>query len=79
MLWTATAYLIKDRKNLSYLMTLLPASFMTSVCLTYLAVAKIGFNLPQSWALPIGAVVFVLCIVAFFIFCSVSKSAEVQK
>lgn len=79
MLWTATAYLVKDRKNLSYLMTLLPASFMTSVCLTYLAVAKIGFNLPQSWALPIGAVVFVLCIVAFFIFKTVSKSSEVQK
>ena len=79
MLWTATAYLIKDRKNLSYLMTLLPASFMTSVCLTYLAVAKIGFNLPQSWALPIGAGVFVLCIVAFFIFKTVSKSSEVQK
>lgn len=79
MLWTATAYLVKDRKNLSYLMTLLPASFMTSVCLTYLAVAKIGFNLPQSWGLPIGAVVFVLCIVAFFIFKTVSKSSEVQK
>ena len=79
MLWTATAYLVKDRKNLSYLMTLLPASFMTSVCLTYLAVAKIGFNLPQSWALPIGAVVFVLCIVAFFIFKTVSKSSKVQK
>ena len=67
MLWTATAYLVQEGKTLSYLMTLLPASFMTSVCLTYLCVVKIGFNLPQSWALPIGAGAFVLSIVAFYI------------
>ena len=67
MLWIATVYLVKDRRNCAYLMTLLPASFMTSVCLTYLCVAQIGFNLPQSWSLPIGAGVFVLCIVVFYI------------
>ena len=79
MLWIATVYLVKDRRNCAYLMTLLPASFMTSVCLTYLCVAKIGFNMPQNWSLPIGAGVFVLCIVVFFICKTVSESSKVQK
>lgn len=48
MLWTATAYLVKYRGGMSFMLTLLPAAFMTAVCVTYLCVAKIGLNLPVT-------------------------------
>lgn len=66
MLWTATAYLLKNKKGNAYLITMLPAAFMTSVCTTYLCVAKIGFNMPVSWNCIIGPVVFVLSIAIFY-------------
>lgn len=67
MLWTATAYLVKNKKGLAYMITMLPAAFMTSVCTTYLCVAKIGFNMPTSWNHTIGASVFALSIIIFYI------------
>lgn len=67
MLWTATAYLVKTKKGLAYMITMLPAAFMTSVCTTYLCVAKIGFNMPTSWNHTIGASVFALSIIIFYI------------
>lgn len=67
MLWTATAYLVKTKKGLTYMITMLPAAFMTSVCTTYLCVAKIGFNMPTSWNHTIGASVFALSIIIFYI------------
>ena len=67
MLWTATAYLVKNKKGLAYMITMLPAAFMTSVCTTYLCVAKIGFNMPTSWNYAIGASVFALSIIIFYI------------
>lgn len=73
MLWTATVYLAKERKGCPYLITLLPAAFMTAVCLAYLCVARIGFNLPNEWGLPIGAAVFALSIAAFYIVRTVSR------
>lgn len=67
-LWTATVYLLKVKKNSSaYLITLLPASFMTSVCTTYLCVAKIGFNLPVTWNMYIGVTTFLVSIFVFMI------------
>ncbi len=42
MLWTGTFYLYEKKKN--FWISLLPALFMTSVCLTYLAYAKIFLN-----------------------------------
>lgn len=66
-LWALTVYLTKEKKGLNYLFTLVPASFMTSVSVTYIATAKIGLNLPLSWNIPIGLVSFVLSLVAFYI------------
>ena len=42
MLWTGTFYLYERKKN--FWISLLPALFMTSVCLTYVAYAKIFLN-----------------------------------
>ena len=44
VLWTITAYLIKERKN--YWVTLIPATFMTTVVTSYLLQAPEGFQLP---------------------------------
>ena len=67
MLWTATAYLVKYRGGMSFMLTLLPAAFMTAVCVTYLCVAKIGFNLPVTWNWYIGISIFVLSLAVFSI------------
>ena len=67
MLWTATAYLVKYRGGMSFMLTLLPAAFMTDVCVTYLCVAKIGLNLPVTWNWYIGISTFVLSLAVFSI------------
>ena len=67
MLWTATAYLVKYRGGMSFMLTLLPAAFMTAVCVTYLCVAKIGLNLPVTWNWYIGISTFVLSLAVFSI------------
>lgn len=67
MLWTAIAYLVKYRGGMSFMLTLLPAAFMTAVCVTYLCVAKIGLNLPVTWNWYIGISTFVLSLAVFSI------------
>ena len=67
MLWTATAYLVKYRGGMSFMLTLLPAAFMTAVCVTYFCVAKIGLNLPVTWNWYIGISTFVLSLAVFSI------------
>lgn len=67
-LWTATVYMAKSGKGrLSYLAALVPAAFMTSVSVTYICVAKIGFNMPLTWNWYIGTATFVVSIVLFYI------------
>jgi len=65
-LWALTVFLQKERKRLTYLITMIPAIFMTAVCVTYISTAKIGFNLPMSWTAGIAITVAVVCIVAFY-------------
>lgn len=65
--WTLTVFLVQHRKgSLYYLVTLLPACFMTAVCTTFILTAKIGFRIPQDYAPVIGAVTFVLSACVFF-------------
>ncbi len=65
-LWTATVYLVRSKKGCAYLITFLPAAFMTAVVTTYICIAKIGFNLPTQWNWAIGAVTLVLSFVLFY-------------
>jgi len=59
VLWTITAYLIKEKKN--YWVTLVPASFMTTVVISYLLQAPEGFQLPANISYWVGILVaFVL-------------------
>ena len=64
-LWMATFYLYKQRK--CFWLTLLPAGFMTSVCVTYIMYDKIGFRLPLDWSIIVGAIMAVIAVVWFVI------------
>ncbi len=63
VLWTAAAYLLKNKK--SHWMASIPATFMTAVSATYLLQAPEGFRLSTTIAYPVGAVVAVAAIVIF--------------
>lgn len=66
-LWAITVFLAKEKKpHRYYFISLIPACFVTSVCTTYICVAKIGFNLPESWIPYIGIFVFCFAGLAFF-------------
>lgn len=54
-LWTATVYLIKN--NVNYWITLVPAIFMTSVCMSYILQAPEGFRLNATLSNGVGVVV----------------------
>lgn len=55
VLWTITAYLIREKKN--FWVTLLPATFMTTVVISYLLQAPEGFQLSGDIAYSVGIVV----------------------
>ena len=66
-LWAITVFLTLYRKGVSFLISLVPACFMTATCLTYICIDKIGFHLPVS-TIPYLAVGTVLvCLVLFFL------------
>ena len=45
-LWTLTVYLVRQKKP--YIITLIPALLMTTVCTTFLFVSKQAFHLPEN-------------------------------
>lgn len=64
-LWALTVYLIQ--KNKPYLVTLIPALFMTAVCVTYICVAPEGLELPEAVSYVIGGVCVILSLVWFLV------------
>lgn len=65
--WALTAFLVKYRKGLAYLITLFPACFMTSVCLTFICTAKIGFNISPAATPYLGLGTFLVSLILFFV------------
>ncbi len=63
MLWAITVYLVRQKKP--YVITLIPAVFMTVVCTSFLLSEQI-FSLPLSQSLLIAAVT---CVVSLVWFC----------
>lgn len=66
-LWAVTAFLVKERKGLTYLITLVPACFMTAVTATYILIQKIGFNLPTEWNRGLGVAIFLGSALVFYL------------
>lgn len=70
-LWTASAYLLKYKKN--YFITVLPATFMSYICTSYLLQAEEGFKLAQNISNISGIIVAVGLFVFFMIKAKQSK------
>ncbi|MBQ0144819.1 MAG: carbon starvation protein A [Bacteroidales bacterium] len=74
-LWALTVFLSKRRKGMRYLFTLIPASFMTSVCCTFILVDKVGFGINAA-AAPWLALGFFSVSVALFGVYRIRKSLK---
>lgn len=57
-LWAITVYLVRKKKP--YIITLVPALFMTAVCSTYLFISKQAFGLPENVAYILGGITFIV-------------------
>lgn len=62
-LWALTVWMVREKKP--YLITLIPALFMTAVCSTYIFVAPEGLGLDTSISQIIGLIVTVGVLVCF--------------
>ena len=63
-LWAITVYLVQEKKP--YIITLIPALFMTCVSVTYICIAPEGFQLPSALSSAIGATA-VIAALAWFV------------
>ncbi len=66
--WSLTVFLARERKGVSYLITLIPAMFMTVVCVTYIMFAPEGLSLNYHLSLGIGLGVATVFAVLFACF-----------
>lgn len=64
-LWMITVYLVRKKKN--YIITLIPAVFMTSVCVSFLLVSKNSFGLSSEVGYISAVVVAVLSVMFFLV------------
>lgn len=71
-LWALTVYLVREKK--AYLVTLVPALFMTTVCSTFLFVSRQALNMPLFIGYPLGGAVLVVSLVWFFIWYGKQKN-----
>lgn len=60
-LWAITVYLLKNKRGMRYLISGIPAAFMTAVSLTFILVDKVGFGVNTAAAPGIGIAVFAAC------------------
>lgn len=77
-LWTITVYLVKKQK--AYIVSLLPAIFMTDICTTYIMVSPqmLGNYIGTSTGYTLGAVATLLITVLFFVW-NFKQSAKLAK
>ena len=66
VLWTITVFLVNNKKN--YLITLIPALFMTMVISSYLLVAPEGFALSNGISYIIGMAITILSLIMFIFY-----------
>lgn len=62
-LWTLTVYLVQKKKP--FIITLIPALFMTTVCSTFLFISKQAFHLDETLAYLLGALCFCIALTWF--------------
>ena len=64
-LWALTVYLVQAKKL--YVITLIPALFMTAVCSTYIFVAPEGFGLSSGFSQLLGLLVTLIVFGIFLV------------
>ncbi|MFI3268517.1 MAG: carbon starvation CstA 5TM domain-containing protein, partial [Rikenellaceae bacterium] len=64
-LWAITVFLVYTKKP--YIITLIPALFMTSICITYICIAPEGLGLSQLTSYIVGSISISLIAIYFFI------------
>lgn len=74
MLWTATVYMVRQRK--CFWITLIPALFMTAVCSTFFFVSKLMLFLPGSIGYPLGMACLLVALVWFALWYRRQAGAE---
>ena len=74
-LWAITVYLVQQRKN--YVITLIPALFMTTVCATYLLSEQV-LSLDSLYATCIAVVTCVVAYAWFLIWLRKYKKSQKQ-
>jgi carbon starvation protein CstA len=74
-LWALTVYLVLNKKL--YIITLIPALFMTAVCSTYIFIAPEGLALSTSVSQQAGLAVTLITFAAF-IFWKIKRDAGNQ-
>ena len=62
-LWALTVFLARSKKL--YIVTLIPALFMTAVCSTYIFVAPEGLGMGGAISQTIGVVITIITLIAF--------------
>ena len=72
VLWTVTAYLIKEKKF--YWICFVPAVFMTAVVVTYILIAPEGFHLGKGISYTVGILTALISFVVTLVFVSKQKT-----
>ena len=73
-LWTASFYLRQNGKR--FWIALLPAGFMSTVCVTYIMYDKIGFGLPWKASVAAGIAVSLTAMICFVLFKGKNKKSS---
>lgn len=76
-LWAGAVYLYRNKKNAW--MAAIPATFMSAVSLTYILMAKEGFEISKTIAYPAGIIFAVLCLGVFIKFTYLSSNKDQQE
>jgi carbon starvation protein CstA len=72
-LWALTVYLTREKK--AYVVTLVPALFMTAVCTAYICAAPEGLGLPEPYAYTVGGV----CVAVSFVWYVVWRKKSIRR
>lgn len=73
-LWALTVFLARSKKL--YIITLIPALFMTAVCSTYIFVAPEGLGMDVTVSQTIGCIITAITLVAFLWWKKKNKTVE---
>lgn len=73
-LWALTVFLVRERKGYFYIMTLIPALFMTAICVSYICVAPEGLGIAPTFSTLIFSITVIVSVVLFSIWLKTKRN-----